>query len=121
MKAPNPTPVLLAVAAALVLTLPAAAGQAASPEPTREPAPADAVQDQDAAEPAGEAGTCGVAAALAEDPLLQSSVGAASSCTAETTCLDGKTISCSGDSCFTDPRCFVVCDGNMIRCASACP
>lgn len=75
----------------------------------------------DAAQATEEADPCGVATGLAEDPLLQASVGATASCTAETTCSDGSTVSCSGDTCFTEPRCFVACDGTIYRCNSPCP
>ena len=46
----------------------------------------------------------------------------AAGCSAITRCYSGLTISCSGTSfCWTEPKCFVICDGNMTRCNSPCP
>lgn len=114
-----------ALAAMLLVALPAVAGPAQDSEPVDHQAqaevPAAATADQAPAEAVEAAEACSAATVLDGEASLQASVGAASSCTAQTTCFDGETISCSGDSCFSDPHCFVVCDGNITRCNSACP
>lgn len=124
MKAPNVTPVLLAVAAALVLTLPAAAGSEASLDPAGEAAPAEVAgevaTDQGPASSEAGAQACIAGAGLANEVLPQSSVEAASTCTAETTCSNGFVLRCSGQTCITEPGCGIWCDGQGWTCGNPC-
>lgn len=56
-----------------------------------------------------------------QEAIAQTGVEQAAGCTAQTSCSQG-TISCSGNTCFTEPHCFVYCDTTgMIRCNNPCP